>query len=148
MTKKRLNNHKTEAVLTTDTRAVPEADTSPIASESPDPVTIPETQKEEPVAILPETQPVLQMSRIQHLWIATMHIFADCSVQKSPEGIFDVLARNFEDTAALSWWLWRIGYGDKTKLLKGKDIVDAIRKVAHLLYRDLKKEIGRPVVRF
>ena len=44
--------------------------------------------------------------------------------------------------------MWRIGYGDKTKLLKGKDIVDAIRKVAHLLYRDLKKEIGRPVARF
>ena len=88
------------------------------------------------------------MSRIQHLWIATMLIFADCSVQKSPEGIFDVLARNFEDTGALSWWMWRIGYGDKTKLLKGKDIVDAIRKVAHLLYRDLKKGIGRPVARF
>ena len=148
MKKKKLNNSKTEAVPTTDTLAVPEADTSPIASESPDPVTIPETQKEEPVAILPEPQPVLQMSRIQHLWIATMLIFADCSVQKSPEGIFDVLARNFEDTGALSWWMWRIGYGDKTKLLKGKDIVDVIRKVAHLLYRDLKKGIGRPVARF
>ena len=46
MKKKKLNNSKTEAVPTTDTLAVPEADTSPIASESPDPVTIPETQKE------------------------------------------------------------------------------------------------------
>jgi hypothetical protein len=56
-----------------------------------------------------ETQSAPQMSRIQRYWIGTMLVFADCALQKDPEGVFDVLARNFEHTNALSWWLWRIG---------------------------------------
>ena len=119
-----------------------------ISVEVPDYLPDEQTEEESPVDVQSEPQPIPQMSRTQRYWIGTMLIFADCAVQKSAEGIFDVLARNFEDTGALSWWLWRIGYGDKTKLLKGKDIVDAIRKIAHELHRDLKKEIGRPVARF
>lgn len=93
-------------------------------------------------------QSVPQMSRIQRYWIGTMLVFADCSVQKSPDGIFDVLARNFEDTGNLSWWLWRIGHGEMTQHLKGKDILDASRKIAHELYKHLKTEVGRPSARF
>jgi hypothetical protein len=94
-----------------------------------------------------KTSPSPQMGRIQQYWISTMLIFADCAVQKNPDGIFDVLARNFDSPGALSWWLQRIGHGDMAKYTKGKDIVDAIRKVAHELYRDLR-DIGRPVARW
>ena len=87
------------------------------------------------------------MSRIQQYWISIMLVFADCAVQNNPDGVFDVLARNFDSPGTLSWWLHRIGHGDIAKYTKGKDIVDAIRKVAYELYRDLR-EIGKPVARW
>ena len=148
MVKTKLNKRSTKEVPVMNEHAVDSIENELISVEVPDYLPDEQTEEESPVDVQSEPQPIPQMSRTQRYWIGTMLIFADCAVQKSAEGIFDVLARNFEDTGALSWWLWRIGYGDKTKLLKGKDIVDAIRKVAHLLYRDLKKEIGRPVVRF
>jgi hypothetical protein len=95
-----------------------------------------------------ESQSAPQISRNQKYWLSIMLIFADCGVQKSADGVFDVLARNFEHTGALSWWLWKIGHGEMTRFLKGKDIVDAIRKIAYELYRILKSEVGKPVARF
>lgn len=89
----------------------------------------------------------LGMSKLQIHSILTMMIFADCAIQKSPEGIFDVLARNFPDVGFLSWFLNRIGHNEKTKYAKGRDLVEYFRKVAHELYRDLK-EVGKPVARF
>ncbi len=76
-----------------------------------------------------------------------MLVFADCAVQKNPDGVFDVLARNFESTGALSWWLHRIGHGDKTIYVKGRDLVEYFRKISHELYRELR-EIGKPVARW
>ena len=148
MVKTKLNKRSTKEVPVMNEHAVDSIENELIPPEVPDSLPAEQIAEESPIAVQPEPQPAPKMGRIQKYWIGTMLIFADCAVQDSPEAIFDVLARNFEDTGALSWWMWRIGYGDKTKLLKGKDIVDAIRKVAHLLYRDLKKEIGRPVVRF
>ena len=95
-----------------------------------------------------ETQSAPEMSRIQRYWIGSMLVFADCSVQDSPDGVFHVLARNFEHTGALSWWLWKIGHGEMTRYVKGKDIVDAVRKIAYELHRILKSEVGRPAPRF
>jgi len=46
------------------------------------------------------------------------------------------------------WWLRRIGKGHVADTLKGKDIVDACRKAAHMLDRQLKREIGQPVPRW
>ncbi len=101
-----------------------------------------ETTKDEP-----KPPPAPQIGRVHGYWIARMLIFADCAVQQSPDAVFDVLARNFESTGALSWWLYHIGRGEIAKYTKGKDIVDAIRKVAHELYRDLR-EIGKPIARW
>ena len=95
-----------------------------------------------------EIHSVPEMGRIQRYWIGSMLVFADCSVQDSPDGVFHVLARNFKHTGALSWWLWKIGHGEMTRYVKGKDIVDAIRKIAHELHRILKSEVGKPVARF
>lgn len=75
-------------------------------------------------------------------------VLCDCCVQTTAEGTFEVLGRNFNDTGALMWWLRRIGKGHLAELLKGKDIVDAARKAAHGLSRELKEEIGRPVPRW
>ncbi len=90
----------------------------------------------------------LHIGRIQGYWIATMKIFADCAVQNTQEGIFDVLGRNFESSGELSWWLWRIGHADKCKYTKRKDIVDAIRKVSAELHKDLRRDVGRQVCRW
>lgn len=88
------------------------------------------------------------VSRNQQYVLRNMLVLCDCCVQASPDGIFDVLARNFSDTGALMWWLRKVGKFHVAELVKGKDLVDAIRKAAHELYRDLKKEIGRPVARW
>jgi hypothetical protein len=88
------------------------------------------------------------MSISQQYAIRNALVLSDCSVQKSPERIFDVLARNFADTAALMWWLRKIGKGHLAESLKGKDIVDAVRKAAHALSRELKDQIGKPVARW
>ncbi len=90
---------------------------------------------------------VQDISRNQSYWISTMKIFADCAVQENQQGVFDVLARNFDTSGHLSWWLWRIGHADKCKYTKRKDIVDAIRKVSSELYRDLRQDIGRRICR-
>lgn len=87
-------------------------------------------------------------SRNQQHFIRAMLIFADCCLQRTPEGIFDVLGRNFDSSGFMAWWLNRIGKGHIVGVLKGKDIIDAIRKVAYELYRELKGEIGRPVARW
>jgi hypothetical protein len=88
------------------------------------------------------------MSLSQQYAIRNAVVLCDCSVQKTPELISDVLGRNFADTGALMWWLRRIGKGHLGESLKGKDIVDAVRKAAHGLSRELKEEIGRPVPRW
>lgn len=80
--------------------------------------------------------------------LRTMLVLSDCCVQLGPEGIFDVLGRNFDSPGFLSWWLTRIGKSHLIAFLRGKDIVDGIRKVSHELYRELKTEIGRPVARW
>lgn len=86
-------------------------------------------------------------SRMHDYWIRTMLIFADAAVAKDPDEVFDVLARNFDSAGNLSWWLHRVGHGDKAQYAKGRDLVEYIRKVAHELHRDLK-EIGKPVARW
>ncbi len=86
-------------------------------------------------------------SRMHDYWIRTMLVFADAAVAKDPDGVFDVLARNFDSAGNLSWWLHRVGHGDKAQYAKGRDLVEYIRKVAHELHRDLK-EIGKPVARW
>jgi hypothetical protein len=88
------------------------------------------------------------MSISQQYAIRNALVLSDCSVQKSPERIFDVLARNFADTAALMWWLRRIGEGHLAEPLKGKDVADAVSKTAHALSRELKDQIGKPVARW
>jgi len=80
--------------------------------------------------------------------IRSVVTLCDCCVQKSPEGVFDVLGRNFVDTGGLMWWLRRVGKPHVAEQIKGKEVVDAVRKAAHLLFRELKQEIGRPVARW
>jgi hypothetical protein len=75
-------------------------------------------------------------------------ILADCSVQQDQEGVFDVIARNFANVGVLAWWLGRMGKGHLVKFAKGKDMVDAVRKIAGELHRELKGEIGRPKARW
>jgi hypothetical protein len=87
-------------------------------------------------------------SRVHEYAVRTMLVFADCAVQSSPEAIFDVLARNFADTGALVWWLWRIGKGGLATRLKRMDIVDAARITAHALHQQLKNEIGEKLPRW
>ena len=116
MVKTKLNKRSTKEVPVMNEHALDSIENELIPSEVPELILIQKTHEESPITVQPEPQPAPQMGRIQRYWIGTMLIFADCSVQKSPEGIFDVLARNFEDTGALSWWLWRIGHGFDTLL--------------------------------
>lgn len=88
------------------------------------------------------------ISLVQQYSIRCAVVLCDCCVQATPERIFDVLGRNFADVGILSWWLKRIGKGRLSESLKGKDIVDAVRKAAHMLSRELKEEIGKPVARW
>jgi hypothetical protein len=88
------------------------------------------------------------MSISQQYAIRNAVVLCDCSVQKTPELIFDVLARNFADTGALMWWLRRMGKGHLAESIKGKDVVDAVRKTAHALSRELREQIGKPMVRW
>lgn len=87
-------------------------------------------------------------NRNQQYFIRAAVILCDCSVQRSPDGIFDVLARNFGDLGLLTWWLRRVGKAHLVDLVKGKDLVDAVRKVAHALHRELSGVIGRPTARW
>lgn len=88
------------------------------------------------------------MSKPSGYNVRNAYLLADVAVQKSPEGVFDVLARNFDNPGGLNYWLDRVGHGDKKQFLKGKDLIDYIRVVAHRLYQELAKEIGRPVARW
>lgn len=88
------------------------------------------------------------VSRVQDYAIRNLLVFADCCVQTSPDGIFDVLARNFDNLGALGWWLQRVGKGNLIPLTKGKDLIDALRIVAHALYRQIRVEIGKPIPRW
>jgi hypothetical protein len=87
-------------------------------------------------------------SRVHEYAVRTMLVFADCAVQSTPEAIFDVLARNFSDTGALIWWLWRVGKRDLAARIKRRDIIDAARIVAHALHKELKSEIGGKLPRW
>jgi hypothetical protein len=91
---------------------------------------------------------VQKMSRPLGYSMRSAYLLADVAVQKSPEGVFDVLARNFDNPGLLNYWLDRVGHGDKKQWLKGKDLIDYLRIVAHRLYRDLSREVGRPVARW
>jgi len=71
-----------------------------------------------------------------------MLVFADCTIQTSVEGINDVLARNFDSTGSLIWWLHRVGKGTLVARLKGKDIIDAARITSYALYQQLRSEVG------
>jgi len=75
-------------------------------------------------------------------------ILSDCCVQKDWWDVVDVLGRNFESTGFLAWWLRKIGKGHLVGFVKNKDIVDAVRKVAYELHRELRVEIGRPIARW
>lgn len=86
-------------------------------------------------------------NRNQQYAVRSMVILCDCCVQNSPDGVFDVLARNFDTVTALMWWLRKIGKGHLVRRVKGKDVVDAVRNAAHDLNRELKVEIGLPVAR-
>jgi hypothetical protein len=88
------------------------------------------------------------MSQNQQYAIRNALVLCDCCVLATPERIFDVLGRNFGDTGSLMWWLRRIGKGPLAETLKGKDIVDAVRRAAHVLARELKEQIGKPVARW
>lgn len=94
------------------------------------------------------TEPVRPaISRMQDYRIRDMLVFADAAVAKDPDGVFDVLARNFETPGGVSWWLHRVGHGEKAQYAKGRDLVEYIRKVSHELHRDLK-DIGKPKARW
>jgi hypothetical protein len=92
--------------------------------------------------------PTPPMSLAQKYTLLSIQTFADCAVQKSPEAIFDVLARNFGDNGALSFWLHKVGHGHLTAYAKGHDIVDYIRKTSHELFRAMKEDVGRQVARW
>ncbi len=88
------------------------------------------------------------MSRLQDNFLKSLLVFADCVVQTNASGVFDTLARNFADKPMLNYWLFRVGYGHLSDYTRNKDIVDAIRKVAYELHRDMKKNIGKAVARW
>jgi hypothetical protein len=88
------------------------------------------------------------VSRNQGYAIRTMLVFADCAVQPSTEAVFHVLGRNFDTVGALVWWLHRIGKSGLSPRTKNKDLIDALRVVAHGLHRQLKTEIGLPIPRW
>ena len=131
---------------TTQKQKMPEIDENDSAVEQGLPATDVELTPAEAVSEEPKTSSAPQIGRIQQYWIFTMLVFADCAVQKDPDEVFDVLARNFDTPGALSWWLYRIGHGDMAKYVKGRDLVEYFRKVAHELHRDLKG-MGKPVAR-
>jgi hypothetical protein len=113
---------------------------------------VPEPQENSPLTE-PSWPPVLGfdvggLNRNQQYAVRSTLILCDCCVQRSWEGIFDVLGRNFNDTGGLMWWLRKVGKTHVAEHVKGKDVVDAVRKAAHELFRELKAEIGRPVARW
>ena len=145
MKTKKEKSHRA-AKATTDKQKMTEAYGNEAAGKDVSQAASVEPKQVETVTDESKPSPAPQIGRIQQYWISTMLVFADCAVQNNPDGVFDVLARNFDSPGALSWWLYRIGRGEMAKYTKGKDVVDAIRKVAHELHRELR-EIGKPVAR-
>ncbi len=88
------------------------------------------------------------MSRVQLYALRNLLVFADCAVQKDESGIFDTLARNFEDKGLLNFWLWKVGYGHLSKQTRNKDLLDSMRILSRELYREMKQTVGRPVARW
>jgi hypothetical protein len=88
------------------------------------------------------------MSRVQLYALRNLLVFADCAVQKDESGVFDTLARNFEDKGLLNFWLWKVGYGYLSKKTRNKDLVDSMRILSRELYREMKQNVGRPVARW
>jgi hypothetical protein len=87
------------------------------------------------------------MSLSQKYTLLSIQTFADCAVQQSPDGIFDVLARNFADNGNLSYFLQKVGYGHLTSYARGHDIVDYVRKTSHELFKAMK-DVGKPIARW
>ncbi len=98
-------------------------------------------------ATAPPGKVVPSMSRPQFNTWVTAYILADAAIQQDASGVYDVLARNFQDSGMLSWFLHRIGHADMTKLGRRKDLFDYLRLVSNALHRELKRDLGRPVAR-
>jgi hypothetical protein len=115
---------------------------------------VPEPAEPTPTTTSPPPLPPLPgffldgASRNQSYVIRNMLVFADCCVAHTEDEVFDVIARNYSDTGGVCWWLYRIGKPKIVPRLKGKDIVDAARIVAHALHRQLKKEVGLRIPRW
>ena len=88
------------------------------------------------------------ISRLQKNALKSLLTYADCAVQKNESGIFDVLARNFEDKPLLNFWLWKVGYSHLSKFGRNRDLVDFIRVISREIHRDMKKTVGKPVARW
>ena len=88
------------------------------------------------------------MSRGQEYALKNLLTYADCAVQQTEMGVFDVLARNFSDKPLLNFWLWKVGYAHLATLIRNKDLLDSIRILAREIYRDMKQNIGKPVARW
>lgn len=96
----------------------------------------------------PEAQRVPRLSRVQEYALKNLLVYADCAVQKDEWGVFDVLARNFDNNGSISYWLNKVGFDHLTKHGKGKDIVDFIRKVSFGVFKDMQKNVGKPIARW
>ena len=88
------------------------------------------------------------MSRVQEYALKSLLTYADCAIQKNESGIFDVLARNFEDKPLLNFWLWKVGYAGLSKHARNKDLLDSIRIISREIYRDMRQNVGKPVARW
>jgi hypothetical protein len=97
---------------------------------------------------LSEALPAPTMGRAQDYAMRNLFVFADCAIQKNESGVFDVLARNFDSTGLMSYWLNKVGYGHLTRYAKDRDLVQYIRKAAYEIHRHMKKAVGKPVARW
>ena len=97
---------------------------------------------------LSEAFPPPAMSRAQDYAMRNLLVFADCAVQEDESGVFDVLARNFDSTGLMGYWLNKVGYGHLTQYAKDRDLVQYIRKAAHQIHRHMKRTVGKPVTRW
>jgi len=117
-----------------------------LALNGPEEVETPQTTETSPGDTSSAERPT--MSRLQENALKSLLTYADCVVQEDETGIFDVLARNFEDKGLLNFWLWKVGYGHLSKFGRTKDLVDFIRIISREIHRDMKKTIGKPVARW
>jgi hypothetical protein len=87
-------------------------------------------------------------SLAQRYVLLSIQTFGDCVVQQSPDLLFDVLARNFENRWQLSYWLNKVGYDHLTPYGKNHDFIDYLRRTSHELFKSFKADIGKPVARW